>query len=186
MRRIVFAFALLSLFCQFAMAAEAQRPNIVFIYTDDHAYQAIGAYGSDRGLTPQMDKLASEGVRFTNCCVPNSLCGPMRAVVQTGKYSHKNGFLVNEGGQRFNPNQQTFPKLLQKAGYTTAIVGKWHLLCEATQGYDYSEVLVGQGPYFNPTMIRDGKRVQHEGYTTEIVTRLSLDWLRNGRCCCRG
>ncbi len=160
---------------------EEERPNIVFIYTDDHAFQAIGAYGCEFGQTPHMDALAKEGMIFTNCCVPNSLCGPMRAVVQTGKYSHKNGFFVNERGVPFNPNQQTFPKLLQKAGYTTAIVGKWHLQCEATQGYDYSDVLVGQGPYFNPVLIRNGKRERHEGYTTEIITQLSLDWLKNGR-----
>lgn len=182
MRPIVLAAAVLNLFCCVVSAAEEfSQPNIVFVYTDDHAYQAIGAYGSQRGVTPQMDRLAAEGMIFTNCCVPNSICGPMRAVVQTGKYSHKNGFLVNEGGQRFNPNQQTFPKLLQKAGYATAIVGKWHLLCEATQGYDYSEVLIGQGPYFNPDMVRNGKRTSYKGYTTEIITRLSLDWLKNGR-----
>ncbi|MDR0871403.1 MAG: sulfatase [Planctomycetaceae bacterium] len=159
----------------FAGAAE-QRPNIVFIFTDDHAYQTIGAYGSNRNETPNMDKLAAEGIRFTNCCVTNSICGPCRAVIQTGKYSHINGFKTNN--DTFDNTQQTFPKLLQKAGYQTAIVGKWHLVSEVT-GFDYSEVLVGQGPYYNPPMIRNGERVKHTGRTTEIITGLSLDWLKN-------
>jgi len=153
-------------------------PNIVFVFTDDHAYQAIGAYGSNRNETPNMDRLAAEGMRFTNCCVTNSICGPSRAVIQTGKYSHKNGFIDNSC--RFNNDQQTFPKLLQKAGFQTAIVGKWHLECPV-QGYDYSEVLIGQGPYYNPPMIRNGKQVEHEGYTTEIITDLSLKWLKEQR-----
>ncbi len=158
-----------------------QPPNIILVYTDDHAYQSIGAYGSKVGLTPNMDRLAKEGMLFTNCVVPNSLCGPMRAVVQTGKYSHKNGFMINEGAAPFDHSQQTFPKILRKAGYQTAIIGKWHLLCDATPGFDYSEVLIGQGPYFNPVMIRNGKKIKHIGYTTEIITKRSLDWLQNGR-----
>ena len=117
-------------------------------------------------------------MRFDNCYVTNSICGPCRAVILTGKYSHQNGFLVN--GNRFDGSQQTFPKLLQKAGYQTAIIGKWHLATEPT-GFDYSEVLIGQGPYYNPPMLRNGKRVQHTGYTTEIVTDLALDWLENQR-----
>ncbi len=152
------------------------RPNIVFIFTDDHAYQAIGAYGSNRNETPNMDKLAREGIMFTNCCVTNSICGPSRAVVQTGKYSHVNGFRTNH--DRFNMNQQTFPKLLRAAGYQTAVVGKWHLECEV-QGYDYSEVLIGQGPYLNPEMIKNGEKVKHAGRTTEIITELSLEWLKD-------
>jgi arylsulfatase A-like enzyme len=163
--------------CATVTAEEANLPNIVFIFTDDHAYQAIGAYGSDRNETPNMDRLAREGMRFTNCCVTNSLCGPSRAVIQTGKYSHINGFMTNN--DKFNIDQQTFPKLLQKAGYQTAVVGKWHLECDARPGYDYSEVLIGQGPYYNPPMIRNGQRVQHTGHTTEIITDLSIQWLEN-------
>ena len=173
MRRI-FSFLLFCLMASFAIAAD-NRPNILFIFTDDHAYQAIGAYGSNRNETPNMDRLAAEGMRFTNCCVTNSICGPSRAVIQTGKYSHLNGFMTNL--DKFNIQQQTFPKLLQKAGYQTAVVGKWHLECDATPGYDYSEVLIGQGPYYNPPMIRNGERVQHTGHTTAITTDLSLDWL---------
>jgi arylsulfatase A-like enzyme len=162
----------------------AKRPNILFVFCDDHAYQAISAYqsvsayGLKLNNTPNIDRLAREGMRFDNCYVTNSICGPSRAVIQTGKYSHLNGFCCN--GNRFNGDQQTFPKLLQKAGYQTAIVGKWHLATEP-QGYDYSEILIGQGPYYNPPMIRNGERVSHEGYTTNIITDLALDWLKNQR-----
>ncbi|MDR0336905.1 MAG: sulfatase [Planctomycetaceae bacterium] len=170
---VLMFFVVSAMFSVSVFAAET-RPNIVFIFTDDHAYQAIGAYGSNRNETPQMDKLAAQGMRFTNCCVTNSLCGPSRAVIQTGKYSHINGFKTNV--DKFNMDQPTFPKMLQKAGYQTAIVGKWHLVSEV-QGFDYSEVLIGQGPYYNPPMIRNGERVKHVGKTTEIITDLSLQWL---------
>ncbi|MFC1597748.1 sulfatase [Planctomycetota bacterium] len=162
----------------------ARRPNILFVFCDDHAYQAISAYQSVSayGLklndTPNIDRLAREGMRFDNCYVTNSICGPSRAVIQTGKYSHLNGFCCN--GNRFNGDQQTFPKLLQKAGYQTAIVGKWHLATDP-QGYDYSEILIGQGPYYNPPMIRNGERVSHTGYTTTIITDLALEWLTKRR-----
>ena len=172
--RVILPLILLFVFPLFAFAAD-NRPNILFIFTDDHAYQAISAYGSNRNETPNIDRLAAEGMRFTQCCVTNSICGPSRAVIQTGKYSHLNGFKTND--DKFDNTQQTFPKLLQNAGYQTAVVGKWHLECDATPGYDYSEVLVGQGPYYNPIMIRNGKRVQHAGHTTQIITDLSLEWL---------
>ena len=175
MLRVIF-FLVLCLSVSPAIAAD-NRPNILFIFTDDHAYQAIGAYGSNRNETPNLDRLANEGMRFTKCCVTNSICGPSRAVIQTGKYSHINGFLTN--ADRFNIEQQTFPKLLQQSGYQTAVVGKWHLECDARPGYDYSEVLIGQGPYYNPPMIRNGERVRHTGHTTEIITDLSLEWLKN-------
>ena len=163
----------------YALATQAAtRPNIVFVFTDDHAYQSISAYGSRINQTPNMDRIAREGVRFDNCYVTNSICGPMRAAILTGKYSHVNGFMVN--GNRFDGSQQTFPKLLQRAGYQTAIVGKWHLSSQPT-GFDYSEVLVGQGPYYNPPMLKNGKRTQHTGYTTEIITDLALDWLQKKR-----
>jgi len=162
-----------------ANAAET-RPNIVFIFTDDHAAHAMSCYGSKINTTPNLDRIANEGMLFTNCFCTNSICGPSRAVIQTGKHSHLNGFLHN--GNRFDGSQQTFPKLLQKVGYQTAVVGKWHL-ATAPQGYDYSEVLKGQGPYYNPPMLLNGnpKPVQHTGYTTDIITDLALDWLKEKR-----
>ncbi|MHB8901891.1 MAG: sulfatase family protein [Thermoguttaceae bacterium] len=170
-----------------ARAADARKqPNILLILCDDHAWQAISAYrqlsayGLELNETPNIDRLAREGMRFDNCYVTNSICGPCRAVIQTGKYSHLNGFCCN--WNKFDGTQQTFPKLLQKAGYQTAVIGKWHLGEHMTpQGYDYSEVLIGQGPYYNPTMLRNGERTQHTGYTTEIITDLALDWLKNQR-----
>ena len=162
----------------------AERPNIVFIFTDDHAFQSISAYqgSTDKPLnqTPNIDRIAREGMLFQRCYVPNSICGPVRAVIQTGKYSHLNGFLVN--GNKFDGKQQTFPKLLQNVGYQTAVVGKWHLGEHMPpQGYDYSEVLIGQGPYYNPPMLKNGKRTSHVGYTTDIITDLALDWLKSKR-----
>jgi len=159
-------------------AVAADRPNILFIFSDDHAYQSISAYGSQINHTPNIDRIANEGMRFDRCLVTNSICGPCRAVIQTGKYSHLNGFFRN--GNRFDGSQQTFPKLLSASGYQTAVVGKWHLTSDP-QGYDYWEVLIGQGPYYNPPMIRNGERVEHVGYTTEIITDLALDWLKTER-----
>jgi arylsulfatase A-like enzyme len=160
-------------------APAAERPNIVFIFADDHAYQAISAYGSRLNQTPNIDRLAQEGMRFDRCLVPNSICGPSRATVLTGKYSHRNGF-YNNTNSRFDGSQKTFPKLLRQAGYQTAIVGKWHLVSDPT-GFDYWEILPSQGQYYNPPMIRHGQRVKHEGYVTDIVTDQSLDWLKNER-----
>jgi len=156
----------------------AAPPNIVLIFSDDHAYQAISAYGDPRKLldTPNIDRLARDGVRFDRCLVPNSICGPSRATVLTGKYSHANGF-YNNTNSTFDGSQTTFPKLLQKAGYQTGIVGKWHLVSNPT-GFDYWHILPGQGVYYNPPMNKNGQRVKHEGYTTDLITGLSLDWLK--------
>ena len=160
-------------------AASARRPNIIFIFSDDHAYQALSAYGDSRKLldTPHLDRIAREGVRFDRCVVPNSICGPSRATVLTGKYSHSNGF-YNNTNSRFDGSQVTFPKLLKAAGYQTAIVGKWHLVSEPT-GFDYWQILPGQGDYYQPVMIRNGERVMHQGYVTDIITNESLEWLKN-------
>lgn len=159
-------------------AGTTRQPNIVFIFSDDHAYQAISAYGDPRKLnqTPNIDRLAREGMIFHRAMVPNSICGPSRACVLTGKYSHANGFYDNNRG-RFDGSQQTMPKLLQAAGYQTAVVGKWHLVSDPT-GFDHWDILPGQGVYYNPPMIRMGERIKHEGYTTDIITDLSLDWLK--------
>jgi arylsulfatase A-like enzyme len=160
-------------------AAERRAPNILFIFSDDHAYQAISAYNDARKLidTPNIDRLAKEGMRFDRCVVPNSICGPSRACVLTGKYNHLNGF-YNNTNSRFDGSQTTFIKLLHAAGYQTAIIGKWHLVTDPV-GFDYWHILPGQGVYYNPPMIENGRRVKHEGYVSDIITDLSLEWLRN-------
>ena len=154
------------------------RPNILFIMSDDHAWQAVSAYGEARQLiqTPNIDRLAKEGMRFDRCLVNNALCGPSRASTLTGTYSHINGF-YNNTNCRFDGSQITFPKLLQGVGYQTAMIGKWHLETDPT-GFDHWEILPGQGRYYNPPMIRDGHPVTHPGYATDIITDLSLDWLK--------
>ncbi len=166
--------------CPPAAAQSSGRPNILFIFTDDHAAQAMSCYGSKINSTPQLDRIAREGMLFTNCFCTNGICGPSRAVIQTGKHSHINGFRQN--GNTFNGDQQTFPKLLRQVGYQTAVIGKWHLK-SAPQGFDYSEVLIGQGPYYNPPMRLNGETrpVRHTGYTTDIITDLALKWLESGR-----
>jgi arylsulfatase A-like enzyme len=158
-------------------ASAAQPPNIVFIFCDDLAYQAMSCYGDKRKLleTPNIDRLAKEGMRFDRCLVTNSICGPMRAVIQTGKYSHANGF-YNNSNSKFDSSQPTFPKVLQKSGYQTAVIGKWHLMTDPV-GYDYWNVLPGQGAYYNPPMTENGKQVKYEGYCTDIIGDLTLKWL---------
>lgn len=158
-------------------ALGAERPNIVFIFSDDHAFQAISAYNDPRKLieTPNIDRIGREGMRFDRCLVPNSICGPSRATVLTGKYSHINGFF-NNSNSRFDGSQSTFPKQLQAAGYQTAIVGKWHLVSNPT-GFDDWHILPGQGVYYNPPMIHNGKTERHEGYATDLITDFSLEWL---------
>lgn len=173
----VFLGVIASMFLS-AVALADDRPNIVIIFTDDHAYQAISAYGDSRKLveTPNIDRIAKEGVRFDRCLVPNSICGPSRACLLTGKYNHLNGF-YNNTNSRFDSSQQTFPKLLKAAGYQTAVIGKWHLISEPT-GFDEWQILPGQGIYYNPPMNHKGQRVQHQGYTTDIITDLSIDWMK--------
>lgn len=158
-------------------ASAAQPPNIVFIFCDDLTCQAMSCYGDSRKLleTPNMDRIAKEGMRFDRCLVTNSICGPSRAVIQTGKYSHANGF-YNNSNSRFDSTQPTFPPVLQKSGYQTAIIGKWHLGSDPV-GYDYWHILPGQGAYYNPPMIDNGKQVKHEGYTSDIIGDLTLKWL---------
>ncbi len=155
-----------------------KRPNIIFIMADDHAFQAVSAYGGplkEYAPTPNIDRIAKNGMRFDRCLVTNSLSGPSRAVILTGKYSHLNGFLSNEA-KEFDGSQQTFPKLLQQAGYTTAIIGKWHLGSNPT-GFDHWEVLPGQGNYYNPDFITPEGRHREEGYVTELITEKCIEWL---------
>ncbi|MEZ6131036.1 MAG: sulfatase [Planctomycetaceae bacterium] len=157
------------------------RPNILFIFSDDHAPHAIGAYDGwlkEVNPTPNIDRLAAEGMLFRNSFCTNSICGPSRAVIQTGKHSHRNGFMNN--GNSFDWNQQTFPKLLQQVGYTTAMYGKSHLK-GTPQGYDDWKVLPGQGLYYNPDMITPEGTRRIDGHCTDIVTDLAVEWLKSGR-----
>ena len=177
-RMIAILFAVL---VNSAIALADSRPNILFVFTDDHAPHAIGAYNgwlSSVNPTPNLDQIAAQGLVFRNSFCTNSICGPSRAVIQTGKHSHKNGFRNN--GNKFDWNQQTFPKLLQKAGYQTAIFGKSHL-SGRPQGYDVWTVLPGQGLYYNPDFITPKGRIRVEGYCTDIVTDMGIEFLKNGR-----
>ena len=153
----------------------AKKPNIIYIMSDDHAFQAISAYGYGLNKTPNIDRIANEGVIFSHAFVTNSLCAPSRAVMLTGKHSFINGKVDNV--QPFNWDQDNFPKLLQKNGYQTALIGKIHL-DGLPQGFDYSAVLHGQGDYYNPDFIINGKEEQIHGYVTDITTDLALSWLK--------
>jgi arylsulfatase A-like enzyme len=155
--------------------APAKRPNIIFIMTDDHASHAMSCYGSKINKTPNLDRIANEGMRFSNSFCTNSICAPCRAVILTGKHSHLNGVIDN--AKSFDGSQQTFPKLLQKAGYQTAIIGKWHLKTDPT-GFDYWNILPGQGLYYNPAMIEMGVQKKYTGYVTDIITDHALKWLK--------
>ncbi|MGM9767977.1 MAG: sulfatase [Candidatus Cryptobacteroides sp.] len=159
---------------------KASRPNIVFIMTDDHTAQMMSCYDTRNVHTPNLDRIAADGLRFTNAFVANSLSGPSRACIITGKHSCANHFYSNSG-EVFDFSQATFPKLLQEAGYQTAMVGKLHLEANPT-GFDYWEILPGQGDYYNPEFIKmDGSREVNKGYVTDIITDKSLGWLENGR-----
>ena len=149
----------------------AKRPNILFIMSDDHARQAISAYSDKLMLTPNIDRLAKEGVLIRNGYVTNSICAPSRAAILTSKYSHLNGLRDNR--DTFDGSQMTFPKLLQKAGYHTSVVGKWHLKSEP-QGFDYWNVLIDQGEYYKPRMVELGDTTVQEGYTTDVITDKAL------------
>ena len=161
-----------------------KRPNIVFIMSDDHAAQAISAYGSKLIKTPNIDRLANEGMKFENCFVTNSICAPSRAAIITGKYSHLNGVPVFN---HIDNSQPLLSKYLQAAGYYTGLVGKWHLGGQnpywpddgKPAGFDYWNILPGQGAYFNPAMIEMAKRKTIEGYTTDIITDLSIDFIKD-------
>jgi arylsulfatase A-like enzyme len=153
-------------------------PNIVFIMSDDHAYQAISAYGHDLNQTPNIDRIAQEGALFTRSCVTNSICAPSRAVMLTGKHSFKNGKVDNI--QPFDWDQDNFPKLLQANGYQTAMIGKIHL-DGLPQGFDYSMVLPGQGFYYNPDFLVNGERKRFEGYCSELITEYTMKWLKEQR-----
>ena len=157
-------------------AQQQKRPNIIFILSDDHAYQATSAYGNKLILTPNIDRIAREGALLTNNFVANSICGPSRATLLTGKYSHKNGYMFNE--RKFDVNQETFPVLLQQNGYQTAWIGKLHL-GSLPIGFDYFNILPGQGQYYNPDFIDNhNDTVRYKGYVTNLISGFFFDWLQ--------
>ncbi|UBZ08873.1 sulfatase [Leeuwenhoekiella palythoae] len=161
--------------------AKPEKPNIIFIMSDDHAFQAISAYGhpvSQLAPTPNIDRIAQNGMRMDRAYVTNSICGPSRAVILTGKHSHINGFRQN--GDRFDGDQPTLPKKLQELGYTTAILGKWHLH-GYPQGFDHWKIIQDQGNYYNPNFIEAGDTTQIEGYATDIITEDAITWLDQQR-----
>ncbi len=153
----------------------AAQPNILFIMADDHAAHAISAYGSRINRTPNIDRIAKGGMRFNHCFAVNSICAPSRAAIITGKYSHINGVTVFN---RFNGEQWTVAKELQKAGYHTGMIGKWHLSSDPA-GFDYWNILPGQGKYHNPDFINMGARTNIPGYVTDIITDVTIDFLKN-------
>lgn len=155
-----------------------KKPNIIFIMSDDHAYQAVSAYGSKLIRTPNIDRIGREGAVMLEAAVTNSVCSPSRAVMLTGKYSHMNG--LKDNGTFFDSSQQTLPKILQQHGYKTALVGKWHLWSTPT-GFDYWDVLPAQGHYYNPEFTRMGKDTSYTGYVTDLITDLSLAWIEKNR-----
>ncbi|MEZ5104828.1 MAG: sulfatase [Draconibacterium sp.] len=175
---LILAIPILFTGCSSSSEKEYQKPNIIYIMSDDHAYQAISAYGFGLNETPNIDRLATEGAIFTRACVTNSLCAPSRAVLLTGKHSFVNGKVDNV--QAFDWNQPNFPKILQANGYQTAMIGKIHM-DGIPQGFDFSMVLQGQGHYYNPDFFINGEKKRIEGYCTEIITETALDWLKNKR-----
>lgn len=178
--RLVLPILLASRLVTPGTAAAQERPDIVFLFSDDHAAHALSAYREHLSYgvrlpdTPNLDRLAAQGMLFVNAFVANSICAPSRATFLTGQYGHLNGVLTNR--ESFHPTNVTFPRLLQDAGYATALFGKWHLKSEPV-GFDRYEILSGQGPYYNP-VLRDGRdSVRHTGYTTDIITDRALQWM---------
>lgn len=163
-----------------------ELPNIIFIMSDDHAAHAIGAYGSiykDYFSTPNIDRIANEGIKFNNVFCTNAICGPSRATILTGKYSHLNGYYKNESGGKFNPDQWTFPKAFQDSGYETSLFGKWHLGSKPA-GFDffkYHDNASQQGFYYDPVYNENGIQVKEKGYATNLTTDFALDWLNSQR-----
>lgn len=163
------------------MNESVKQPNIVFIMSDDHAAHAMSCYGSKVNQTPHLDRIANEGMRFDQCFCTNSICTPSRAVILTGLYSHMEGNEVMTLADRLDGRKENVAKILQRNGYQTAIVGKWHLGHSENNhptGFDYWNVLPGQGEYHDPVMIDMGIEKKYEGYVTDIITDLSLDWVK--------
>ncbi len=159
-----------------AQKEKQKRPNIIFIMSDDHAYQAISAYDNTLIETPNIDRLAKEGMLFTNASVTNSICAPSRATILTGKHTHINGKIDNYFP--FDTTQVTFPQIFKKNGYKTGMFGKLHF-GNNPKGVDEFMILPGQGNYINPDFIvTNGDTIRKQGYVTDIITDVSLDWLK--------
>jgi arylsulfatase A-like enzyme len=177
-RQLRVGVTLLALACH-ALASAGERPNIIFILSDDHAVRAVSAYGDGLVQTPNIDRIAAGGVRFDRAYVGNSICGPSRATLLTGLHSHANGFYSNEWSGPFDGAQQTFPRLLQQAGYQTAVIGKWHLYSDPT-GFDHWEVIdnvLEQGTYYNPSFRSPAGIEETTGYVADLVTDKAMAWL---------
>lgn len=158
---------------------EQKQPNIVFIMSDDHASHAMSCYGSHINETPNLDRIAEEGMRFDNCFCTNSICAPSRASILTGQYNHVNG--VRTLGDNLDGRRPNVQKELQQNGYQTALIGKWHLGYGGNHhptGFDYWSVLFDQGEYHNPMMNEMGVEKYYDGYATDLITDLSIDWLK--------
>ncbi len=156
-------------------AAGAERPNILYIMADDHASHAISAYGSVINKTPNLDRIATGGIRLTNCFCTNSICTPSRAAILTGQYSNRNGvYTLND---QIDPKRNNVAKELQTAGYQTAMIGKWHLGTNPT-GFDHWNILPGQGVYYDPEFISSAGRKKYQGYCTDLIADFTLDWLK--------
>jgi arylsulfatase A-like enzyme len=178
LRCLVGALLGLAAFTSEAAAERELRPNILVIVADDHACPAVSAYGSGLNQTPNIDRLAREGMRLDRYYVTNAICGPSRAVMLTGKYSHINGFRTNL--DVFNAEQPTLPKMLQRAGYATAVIGKWHLVSDPL-GFDHWEILPGQGRYYKPEFYTANGKSTSDGYVTDVITDKALAWLEKDR-----
>lgn len=178
---LLFILLLANLLNAFSQGStDNNRPNIVFIMSDDHTTQAISAYSNKLMDTPNIDRIAKDGAIFKNFFATNALCAPSRAVLLTGKHSHLNKMTTNRENMVFDGSQETFPKLLQRAGYNTAMIGKWHLVSDPT-GFNYWDILPGQGNYYNPDFINPEGKYREDGYVTNIITEKSLEWLRTAK-----
>tara|TARA_B100000959_G_C14959207_1_gene615054 strand:+ start:116 stop:1702 length:1587 start_codon:yes stop_codon:yes gene_type:complete len=170
----IFFILLIYFIKQYREQSEDIPPNIIFIMADDHTKQAMSCYGSNINQTPNIDRIANKGTTFNSSFVTNSICAPSRAVALTGKYSHINGLRDNR--DEFDGNQMTFPKLLQNAGYQTALIGKWHLKTKP-QGFDIWKILSGQGQYYNPLFITEEDTIRYQGYVTTLITDFAIETL---------